>query len=308
VGGRWLAHRRYRRGIEGLTGAVPLSWAGPAGAVAVPLLSVLFWAVAQYRFDGESSALGGATAPVPLLALIFGLLPLVALFAAMAACDPALEHETRVLVEEAAAQREEGKALARVRAGVLNQETSWLALAHCLARIVDSADLTIQRWEQVVLEAYAASGRVGPLAPLTPEVLAVTAGSPGSQVAELARAAAEDGVVALPALAQLRSTLFACPPWVLHELVLDHQVLAVHRPEPRTAPMAAAQQLLATLPLAGQPQVGSEPETGAEPGAGDVLAVDEVQPDGPNRVQDLEPVQEGDERSDETGGSRLTAV
>ncbi|MGX5654080.1 hypothetical protein ACWKWC_04840, partial [Geodermatophilus nigrescens] len=243
--GRWLAHRRYPAAAD--AGRVPLGPAGPACLAAVPVLSAVFYGVAWFRFSSESSGFGGATAPVWLLALVFALLPLTALLTVTASTDPGLEQEERVLREHGRARKAEQAALAAVRTAQLRHRRAWLDLAVAVVRVVDRGNLAIQHWEHLVLAAYADTGRAGDAAPLREEVLA--AGSTADVDATLDTGAdpVRARYVPLPLLTQLRATLFACPPWVLRELLVDQQVLASSRPPASTDEDRATRELLALL-------------------------------------------------------------
>ncbi|MGY1846776.1 hypothetical protein [Blastococcus sp. SYSU DS1021] len=257
AGGRWLAHRRYRPAAG--DGEVPgLGTAGPVCVVVVPLLSVLFYAVAWYRFDSESSGFGGAEAPVELLAVIFALLPLLALLTATTSTDPWLARQERILKEHRRARRAEARALVDVRVARTRHWEAWLAMLHAVVRVVDRGNLAIQHWEHLVLSAYAETGRAGDAAPLREDVVSGAAAVNQAEITDPGEQAARTGRLPLPLLTQLRATLFACPPWVVRELAADLQLLAAAQPDAIREEDRAVSELVALLAsaMAGEADEG----------------------------------------------------
>lgn len=245
--GHRLALRRARRidadRADGMLGG------STAAMAAVPWLTVLvvaaasgyFFVVGLGRFQSELDDAGSAI-PAPVLAVLFGALPLMALVLETLSSQPLQQHDAATLRLASRFDRAEQalrRAVLHAQAVVLRR---WLRLAQRVARIAASANLSEQALEQEIALSWARSGSFGGLTPTVAQPAAAARhGFPPSHRP------------AVPDLAVLRGIELETAPRVLDELRPVLQTLTALRPDRWDSPVGMAEWLVglgtATAPV-----------------------------------------------------------
>lgn len=221
-------------------------WARLVGCWLWPFLTVLaalassafFMLVAFTRFSGEAARDGAISAPVGLLAMVFGALPLLVLTVGAFRRDLLADFRKLTIAKWDQVEQALERDKLLVDDGVRDLKLAWLALARVVTEIVDESNIAIALWAQLIMEASRESGRLGKLAPFTDSVKGI-AGIPMNETAE-----AKDAWLAVPRLKQQNPISKPMPPWVLDSLRIDVTLLARHRP---TATVGDPDDLTSTI-------------------------------------------------------------
>jgi hypothetical protein len=226
-----------------------------AGALGVAILSLFFFSIGRWRFNDLTAGIGAAQADPTLLAMIFGVLPVLAVVSATAAKDPVLREIMAVRRRQKQIRRTANNHISKVMRAVGQHHKAWMDLSDCVRVLLTAGNLAVAHFESLVLRSRAKTGAAGLLAEPPIAQTPWTAHNPMTLVKSKPSQDQEDdhstlsggpddlGEWSIPSLEPIRSTTFPLPSWITTELMLDIEALVKFRPHSHRALLAELARL-----------------------------------------------------------------